>query len=188
MALTRKLLQSMGIEDAKIDQIIEAHAETVEALKSERDSFKANSDKFAEAQANITKLSEELKTAKQNGSDAAKVQAEFDAYKQRIETEKTNAAKTSAIKTALKAAGVQRDEFAALLMSQIDLNAVEIDGEKVKDTAFIDGLKKTYSGCFATVKESGVDKVTPPSGGSSGNNLDDLDDATYYKTVLQQKG
>ena len=188
MALTRKLLQSMGIEAEKIDQIIEAHSETVDALKSERDGFKADADKYAEAQANVTRLSDELKTAKNNGTDAAKVQAAFDAYKQQIETERTNAAKTSAIKTALKAAGVQRDEFAALLMSQIDLNAVEIDGEKVKDTAFIDGLKKTYSGCFATAQESGVDRVTPPSGGSSGNNLDDLDDATYYKTVLQQKG
>ncbi|MEE8717538.1 MAG: hypothetical protein SOI24_10925 [Coriobacteriales bacterium] len=33
MALTRKMLRAMGIEDEKADEIIEAHAETVDALK-----------------------------------------------------------------------------------------------------------------------------------------------------------
>ena len=33
MALTRKMLKAMGIEDEKADEIIDAHAETVDALK-----------------------------------------------------------------------------------------------------------------------------------------------------------
>ena len=33
MSLTRKMLRAMGIEDDKADQIIDAHAETVDALK-----------------------------------------------------------------------------------------------------------------------------------------------------------
>ena len=37
MALTRKLLRSMGIEDEKIDQIIDEHAESVNALKAKLD-------------------------------------------------------------------------------------------------------------------------------------------------------
>ena len=32
MTLTRKMLKAMGIEEEKIDQIIEAHAETVDGL------------------------------------------------------------------------------------------------------------------------------------------------------------
>ena len=35
MALTRKMLRAMGIEDEKADEIIEAHAETVDALKQQ---------------------------------------------------------------------------------------------------------------------------------------------------------
>ena len=35
MSLTRKLLRSMGIEDEKVDQIIEAHTEVTDALKKE---------------------------------------------------------------------------------------------------------------------------------------------------------
>ena len=41
MALTRKMLKAMGIEDEKIDQIIEAHTETTDALKQQRDEAKA---------------------------------------------------------------------------------------------------------------------------------------------------
>ena len=35
MSLTRKMLRAMGIEDDKADQIIDAHAETVDALKQQ---------------------------------------------------------------------------------------------------------------------------------------------------------
>ena len=37
MALTRKMLKAMGIEDEKIDQIIDEHAESVNALKTKLD-------------------------------------------------------------------------------------------------------------------------------------------------------
>ena len=36
MAFTRKMLKAMNIEDEKIDQIIDAHSETVDALKADR--------------------------------------------------------------------------------------------------------------------------------------------------------
>ena len=35
MALTRKMLKAMGIEEEKIDEIIDAHTETVNALKDQ---------------------------------------------------------------------------------------------------------------------------------------------------------
>ena len=41
MALTRKLLRSLGIDDEKIETIIDAHGETVEALKKELADYKA---------------------------------------------------------------------------------------------------------------------------------------------------
>ena len=48
MALTRRSLKAMGIEDEKIDEIIAAHAETVDALKEQRDNYKAQADELAE--------------------------------------------------------------------------------------------------------------------------------------------
>ena len=40
MGLTRKMLEAMGIENDKIESIIEAHSETVTALKAEREHYK----------------------------------------------------------------------------------------------------------------------------------------------------
>lgn len=40
VALTRKMLKAMGIEDEKIDQIIEEHVESANALTTQSDEFK----------------------------------------------------------------------------------------------------------------------------------------------------
>ena len=50
MALTRKFLSAMGIEDEKVDEIIGAHTETVNALKEQRDSYKADAEKLPAVQ------------------------------------------------------------------------------------------------------------------------------------------
>ena len=50
MGLTRKLLKGMGISDEQIDTIIEAHAETVDALKEQITVYKADADKLAEVE------------------------------------------------------------------------------------------------------------------------------------------
>ena len=39
MALSRKFLKSLGLEDEKIESIIEAHTESTEALNNFTDSF-----------------------------------------------------------------------------------------------------------------------------------------------------
>ena len=41
MAFTRKMLKAFGIEDNIIDQIMDAHVEVVEGIKTERDTFRA---------------------------------------------------------------------------------------------------------------------------------------------------
>ena len=79
MALTRKLLRSMGIEDEKIDQIIDAHTETVNALKDERDEFKDATDRLEKAEAEL----EELKAKPADGykEKFEKEHADFEAFK-----------------------------------------------------------------------------------------------------------
>ena len=46
MALTRKFLEALGIEQAKIDEIISAHTEVTDALKADRDSYKEKAEKY----------------------------------------------------------------------------------------------------------------------------------------------
>ena len=56
MSLTRKMLKAMGIEEEKIDQIIEAHSETVDSLKADRDSYKEDAEKLKDVQKELDGL------------------------------------------------------------------------------------------------------------------------------------
>lgn len=166
--LTRKFLRALGVEDDKIDEIVNTHQDTLEEIRAERDGLKESASKLAQAQAEVIRLTEALEKAEKNGGDAAKVQAEFDAYRQQVETEKANAAKSEAVRKALKASGVQREEFLDLLMGKVELDKVEMDGDAVKDEAsFVAPFKASYAGCFASESEQGTKLQNPPSGGGT---------------------
>ena len=166
--LTRKFLRALGVEDDKIDEIVNTHQDTLEEIRAERDGLKESASTLAQAQAEVIRLTEALEKAEKNGGDAAKVQAEFDAYRQQVETEKANAAKSEAVRKALKASGVQREEFLDLLMGKVELDKVEMDGDAVKDVAsFVAPFKAAYAGCFASESEQGTKLQNPPSGGGT---------------------
>lgn len=165
MALTRSMLKAMGLTEEQISSIIEGHTDTVTALTRERDDARAEAAKVE----GLTKERDDYKDKFEKAGDAAKVQAEFDAYKAKIEGEKTTAAKSTAVRKAFKAAGVNRDEFAELLLGKVDLSKVELDGDSVKDSAaLIDPLKASYAGCFGTVTDKGTPPANPPAGGAKG--------------------
>ena len=166
MALTRKDLEALGLTEDQIDTIIGKHAATIEGIKSERDSLKDAADELKKAQGEVARLTSELEAAKKTSGDAAKVQADFDAYKAKVDLEKANAAKMAALRKAFKAGGVARDEFADLLAGKVDLAAVELDGDSVKDAdKLIAPLKASYAGCFAQEDTKGVPPAAPPTGG-----------------------
>ena len=81
MALTRKFLAAMGIDNEKIDEIITAHSETVEALKEQRDSFKAEADNLT----SITRERDDLKVKLAGAEDKVAAQKkEISEYKTKI--------------------------------------------------------------------------------------------------------
>ena len=94
MALTRKYLKAMGIEDEKIDQIIDAHTETVDGLKADIAKYKGEAEKLPAVQ-------KELDDLKAAGDDGWKekhdtVKKEFDEYKADIAAKETKGAKEKA--------------------------------------------------------------------------------------------
>lgn len=52
MALTRKLLKGMGLTEEQVDTIIEAHTDTVDGLKEQIKTYKADADKLMIVQSN----------------------------------------------------------------------------------------------------------------------------------------
>lgn len=164
MALTRNYLKSMGLTEEQVNAIIENHTDSIDGLKAELATARA----AAETVEALTKERDELKDKLSKAGDAAKVQADFDAYRQQVETEKANAAKSAAVRKALKASGVQREEFLDLLMGKVELDKVEMDGDAVKDEAsFVAPFKASYAGCFASESEQGTKLQNPPSGGGT---------------------
>lgn len=153
----RAILGEAHTEDIE-NRLVALHLGVVDPLKDSLQTYKTDAEKLPGVQKEL----DDLKKA----GNAAEVRAAFDAYKQQVEGEKANAAKTSAVRAALKAAGVNRDEFADLLLGKVDLSKVEMDGDKVKDpAALVDPLKSSYAGCFGVVDDKGTPPSNPPSGG-----------------------
>ena len=76
--MTRSFLKGMGITDEQISAIIEAHTESTDALKAQRDEYKAQAEKLPSVQAELDKL-------KKDGGDWQskydKEHKDFEAYK-----------------------------------------------------------------------------------------------------------
>ena len=162
MALTRKFLESQGLNEAQVAAIIEAHTEVTDALKNERDGYKTKAEGIPALEAD-----RDAWKKKAEANDPSQLRAEFDAYKAQVEADKLLGSKTTAMRGALKEAGVQREDFIELLLRAVDMEQVELDGDKIKDaTALIDPLRQTYGGCFATTTTQGTPPTDPPSSGA----------------------
>lgn len=153
MALTRKFLKALAIEDEKIDQIIEAHTDTTDALKADRDKYKDEVDKYKTEADKLPALQKELDELKSNAdkddSFKAKYEAEkdaFDKFKKEVEAEKTKAVKTDAYKALLKKAGVSEKRIDAIVkITKIDDIELDDKGEIKDSKDQIENIKKEYS-------------------------------------------
>lgn len=168
MSLTRKMLKAMGIEDEKIEQIIEAHTESTDALKKQRDEYKEDAEKLSAVQKEL----DNLKSAEPDGYKE-KYEAEkkaFDDYKASVAAEKLSAEKGALYRDMLKEIGVDESRIDAIL-KVTDLGSIEIEGGKI---AGIDEVKKgaeTEWAAFITEERSrgaGVDNPPAGNGGGAG--------------------
>ncbi len=170
MSLTRKMLKALGLEDDKIEQIIEAHTEVTDALKSQLTAAQDGAETLATVTKERDKLQAKITDLEAKAPDAAKVQADFDAYKATVESEKSNAQKATLFQQALAAAGVARESAQKALLKVVDLSTLKLtaDGKLEGADGLITPLKADYADFFATTTENGVPPTTPPAGGGKG--------------------
>lgn len=181
MSLTRRSLKAMGIEDEKIDEIISAHAETVDALKEQRDNYKAQADELTKVQ---QKLDEANETIKANGSDAWKVKydaikEEYDNYKSNISAKETKRAKQAAYREVLKAAGVSEKRIDSIVrVSNVD--SVELDESgKIKEAdKLTENIKNEWADFIVSTNTKGADTATPPTTSKKSFSREDIDKMT----------
>lgn len=168
MALTRKMLKALGIEEEKIDQIIEAHSETVESIKAERDRLKEDADKLPELQ---KLLKEKTDAAEKGGTDLTKLKddyekltQEYEQYKTAQETEKKKTAITKAYTELLKDLKVSDSGISKIL--KYTSSGVELDEDgKLKNVSDLKkSIRDEWGEYISTEQGKGADTPTPPGG------------------------
>lgn len=162
MALTRKMLKAMGIEDEKIDQIIDAHTETVDGLKA----YKADAEKLADVE-------KELETLKAKGDGGLKqkyddLKAEYEKYKAEVENAKALEAKKTAYKELIKDAGLS-EKGSEKALKYADWEKIELDSDgKIKDAKdHLKDLKEEWAEYVVKEGEKGAETATPPENNGS---------------------
>ena len=172
MALTRKFLAAMGIEDAKIEQIIDAHRETVDALKDERDKYKADAEKLPD----VTKERDGLKAAADKADkDPYKVKydalkEEFEEYKTEQKNRETAAKKTGLVRDLLKEIGIS-DKRIDAVMRVTDMKGIELDdkGKITNESELKKQLKDEWADFIVSTEKKGANVPNPPK--NDGNTL-----------------
>ena len=168
MALTRKLLKGMGLTDEQVDTIIEAHTDTVDGLKEQVKTYKADAEKLP----NVQKELDDLEAAGDGGykEKYEKEHKAFEDYKADVGAKETRAAKEKAVMEDLKGKNVQEGNLKLAMRSlNAEIEAAELDGDKLKDTKAFDALiEGDLKGLVTTTTEKGAPNPANPPKNTGG--------------------
>jgi hypothetical protein len=168
MALTAKMLKGLGLTDEQREAILEEHASTVNAIKEERDRLKADAEKLPDVQRQL----DDLKAAGDGGykEKYEKEHSAFEAFKSGITAKETKAAKEKAVRSYFESKNITGANLdLAMRGCGEEMAALEMDGDKIKDTKSLDALLTgTYKGLISTTLTKGANPATPPGSTGSG--------------------
>lgn len=180
MALTRKFLSALGIEDAKADEIIEVHSTTVTNIKSELEKYKEKAENlekseeklkdFEKLQKEVEKLKETVKIKEDETQDYKskyeKTQKEYDDYKESIKNKEIKDTKSNAFKGLLKEAKIPEKRFDAIVkLSDDDIDKIEFeeDGSIKNKDDIIKSISDNWSEYVRDTQTRGANTSTPPA-------------------------
>lgn len=175
MALTRKFLNALGIEEEKVDEIITAHTDTVTALKEQRDKYKVEAEKLPEVEKERDDLKSQLDENGENPFEKKykDLKSEFNDYKADVTAKETTRAKKTAYKAFLKKIGINEKRIDSIVkvaeangtIDKLELNENgEINGEEELATE----TKTEWADFLVETSVQGANTPTPPAntGGS----------------------
>lgn len=141
MALTRKFLKALNVEDAAIEEIITAHTEVLEAVKSERDEERKKAARADELKAELDALKKDIGDKYVEKATYDKAVKDLADFKADVDSKAKASAIDKAVRahlTANKITGNNQD-IAVMAMAEM-MKTLELDGEKIKDTKALDEL------------------------------------------------
>ena len=162
MSLTRKLLKGMGLTDEQVDTIIEAHTDTVDGLKEQVKTYKADAEKLPGVQKEL----DDLKAAGDGGWEekAKDFEKKYNDLVAENKNKETKAAKESAAKAFFESKGITGNSLEiAMRGSSAEIAALDLDGEKIKDSSALDALVNgTFKALVSTTTTKGANIPNPP--------------------------
>lgn len=188
MALTRKFLSALGIEADKVDEIITAHSETVDALKSQINEYKADAEKLPGVQKELDDLKAANSTDEGYREKYEKEHSDFEAYKTAQTAKETKAKKSEAYRALLKEAGISEKRIDSVLKVS-DLESVELDSKGAIKGAdkLTESIKTEWADFIETKGKQGADTSTPP-GNNHGSTFVDMSLADKMKFANEHPG
>ena len=175
MSLTRKMLKAMGIEEEKIDQIIEAHTDTVDGLKADLSKYKTDAEKLPDVQKELDELKAKGDDGWKEKHDALK--AEFDQYKNDVQAKETKAAKEAAYRAILKDANLSEKGIEkAIKYAEWDKIELGEDGKLKGANDHIKAVREEWAEYVTTTTTTGAKTSTPPAnnGGKTGKTKEEI--------------
>lgn len=199
MALSRSWLAALGIEDAKIDEIVRANSESISGLKTERDELREQLKELPE----IKKQLEEAIAAKESGDEWEKkykdlkadfdsykaehdkdediqkkledLTAEYDAFKKDVAEKNESATKADAFTAMLKEIGIA-EKYIPSILKVTDLKDLKLgkDGGLEELDKLKENSKTAYSDFIVKERQEGAGTSTPPGGGATGMTKDEI--------------
>ena len=162
-SLTRKFLASIGIEEDKIDLIVEKHNEVLTEIKDERDKYKEDAAKLPDIEKELNTFKEQAagKDSFKDKYDALK--KEYDEFKADTEAKATTAKKESAFRHLLKDIGIPEKRIDSVVKVS-DIKDIELTEDGIKDEETLkESLKKEWSDFITTTKVEGANSANPPT-------------------------
>lgn len=170
MSLSRKYLTAMGLSAEQVDEIVDAHMETVNALKEERDGYKTKAKQYDTAAEQLEKANKELESLREKNGDSYKEKyeasvKEFEDFKKNLEAENAKKSKIAAYKELLQEIGISEKRIGSVA-KLADLNSLELgeDGKIKGADKLKESLTEEWSDFIESEHVRGASVETPPKG------------------------
>ena len=170
MALTRKLVRELGIDEENAERIIAAHTESTDALKSERDAVSAS----------LRDTERALQAAKElaDGEKAA-----FAAYRAESERRYETQEKKSAYRALLSRAGIA-EKYLDRVLGMTRMDEIPFTDGAIPDAEErMEGIRREWEDFTVRSVTSGTVTAAPPEGKPV--DYDAMNDADYYRAAYR---
>ena len=145
------------------NNLVALHLGVVDPLKDDVAKYKAEAEKLPGVQKELDDL--KAKSGDSWKSKYEKEHSDFEAYKKGITEKESKAAKEKAVKAYFEGKNITGANLdIAMRGASAEIAGVELDGDKIKDTAALDALVGgTYAGLVVTKSVQGAQTPNPPA-------------------------